>query len=274
MRVRDSNPAGGLRFRLVLAVFAARIDSDDPLSGLDVGEIDRNRGARRVDDGVRPRRLPQPPRPLVAARRRAAGGPAADDPRAATRRAWIADGNEVIVHCGRLLGRAGAATRRSTRAARCSRSAIPGTFAERVAVPRRNLVPKPPELSFEEAACLPTAWLTAYRMLFTRAAVAPGLDRPRAGRGRRRGHRADRARARGGAAGVGDQPRPRRSARARSTLGADAVFEPGARLPERVDAVIETVGAATWDHSLKALKPGGTLVVSGATSRRRPARVA
>ena len=49
-----------------------------------------------------------------------------------------------------------------------------GTFAERVAVPRRNLVPKPPELSFAEAACLPTAWLTAYRMLFTRARVAPG----------------------------------------------------------------------------------------------------
>src|SRR5881275_2571723 len=49
-----------------------------------------------------------------------------------------------------------------------------GTLAERVAVPRRNLLPKPPELSFEEAACLPTAWLTAYRMLFTHAAVRPG----------------------------------------------------------------------------------------------------
>ena len=50
----------------------------------------------------------------------------------------------------------------------------------------------------------------------------------------------------------------RRSAPTRS-------FEPGARLPERVDVVAETVGAATWDHSLKALKPGGTLVISGAT---------
>jgi NADPH:quinone reductase-like Zn-dependent oxidoreductase len=53
-------------------------------------------------------------------------------------------------------------------------------------------------------------------------------------------------------------------------LGADAVFEPGARLPERVDVVAETVGAATWDHSLKALKPGGTLVISGATSGGDP----
>src|SRR3712207_3421737 len=49
-----------------------------------------------------------------------------------------------------------------------------GTLAERVAVPRRNLVPKPASLSFEEAACLPTAWLTAYRMLFVKAAVQPG----------------------------------------------------------------------------------------------------
>jgi NADPH:quinone reductase-like Zn-dependent oxidoreductase len=49
-------------------------------------------------------------------------------------------------------------------------------------------------------------------------------------------------------------------------LGADQAFEPGARLPERVDAVMETVGEATWSHSVKSLKPGGTLVVSGATT--------
>jgi NADPH:quinone reductase-like Zn-dependent oxidoreductase len=48
------------------------------------------------------------------------------------------------------------------------------TLAERVAVPTRNLVDKPPALSFEEAACLPTAWLTAHRMLFTRGRVGPG----------------------------------------------------------------------------------------------------
>src|SRR2546425_1195468 len=49
-----------------------------------------------------------------------------------------------------------------------------GTLAEWVAVPRRNLVEKPPELSFEEAACLPTAWLTTYRALFTQAGIRPG----------------------------------------------------------------------------------------------------
>jgi D-arabinose 1-dehydrogenase-like Zn-dependent alcohol dehydrogenase len=53
-------------------------------------------------------------------------------------------------------------------------------------------------------------------------------------------------------------------------LGAHATFESGARLPERVDAVIETVGAATWGHSLRALKPGGRIVVAGATSGADP----
>ena len=53
-------------------------------------------------------------------------------------------------------------------------------------------------------------------------------------------------------------------------LGADQAFESGARLPERVDAVMETVGEATWAHSLRALRPGGTIVVSGATSGQVP----
>jgi NADPH:quinone reductase-like Zn-dependent oxidoreductase len=49
------------------------------------------------------------------------------------------------------------------------------------------------------------------------------------------------------------------------------VFEPGARLPERVDAVMETVGEATWAHSLRALRPGGRIVIAGATSGAAPA---
>jgi NADPH:quinone reductase-like Zn-dependent oxidoreductase len=144
-----------------------------------------------------------------------------------------------------------------------------GTFAERVAVPRRNLVPKPAALSFAEAACLPTAWLTAYRMLFTRAAVAPGSTLLVQGAG---GGVATALIVLGQAAGLRvwatsrSEPKRERAL----TLGADAVFEPGARLPERVDVVAETVGAATWEHSLKALKPGGVLVISGATSGQNP----
>jgi D-arabinose 1-dehydrogenase-like Zn-dependent alcohol dehydrogenase len=55
-----------------------------------------------------------------------------------------------------------------------------------------------------------------------------------------------------------------------TAAGADLAAEPGTRLPEKVDAVIETVGAATWEHSLRALRPGGRIVVSGATSGANP----
>jgi NADPH:quinone reductase-like Zn-dependent oxidoreductase len=145
----------------------------------------------------------------------------------------------------------------------------PGSFAELVAVPRRNLVPKPAELSFEEAACLPTAWLTAYRMLFTRGGVTPGKTVLVQGAG---GGVASALIAIGSAAGARVWVTSRsEDKRAKAVeLGADQAFEPGARLPERVDVVMETVGAATWSHSVKSLKPGGTLVVSGATSGDGP----
>jgi NADPH:quinone reductase-like Zn-dependent oxidoreductase len=126
-------------------------------------------------------------------------------------------------------------------------------------------VPKPPELSFEEAACLPTAWLTAYRMLFTRAGVVPGATVLVQGAG---GGVAGALIALGRAAGVRMWATSRsEEKRSRAIeLGAEEAFEPGARLPERVDAVMETVGEATWSHSVKSLKPGGTLVVCGATT--------
>ena len=145
----------------------------------------------------------------------------------------------------------------------------PGTFAERVAVPRRNLLPKPAALSFAEAACLPTAWLTAYRMLFTRAPVAPGATILVQGAG---GGVATAVIALARAAGIRVWATSRSEERRAQAvaLGADAAFPPGARLPERVDAVMETVGAATWSHSMKALKPGGTIVISGATSGAGP----
>ena len=144
-----------------------------------------------------------------------------------------------------------------------------GTLAEQVVVPRRNLVPKPAGLSFEEAACLPTAWLTAYRMLFTNAGVSPGDRVLVQGAG---GGVATAAIALARAAGLvvwatsRDEDKRRRALE----IGAHEVFETGARLPARVDAVIETVGKATWGHSMKSLRPGGTLVVSGATSGPDP----
>jgi NADPH:quinone reductase-like Zn-dependent oxidoreductase len=53
-------------------------------------------------------------------------------------------------------------------------------------------------------------------------------------------------------------------------LGADQAFATGERLPERVDVVFETVGEATWAHSLRSLKPGGRIVVAGSTSGPNP----
>ncbi len=145
-----------------------------------------------------------------------------------------------------------------------------GTLAERVVVPRRNLVPKPESLSFEEAACLPTAWLTAYRMLFTQGRLKPGDSVLIQGAG---GGVSTALITLARAAGLRVLVTSRdESKRARALeLGAQVALEAGARLPARVDAVMETVGAATWSHSVKSLRPGGTLVISGTTSGPAPA---
>lgn len=147
---------------------------------------------------------------------------------------------------------------------------LQGTLAAYVVVPRRNLVAKPSSLSFEEAACLPTSWLTAYRMLFTQARLQPGMSVLVQGAG---GGVATAATLLGAAAGLRVYVTSRdESKRARALeLGAHEAVAPGTRLPERVDAVVETVGEATWSHSVRSLRPGGTLVVSGTTSGAHPA---
>ena len=144
-----------------------------------------------------------------------------------------------------------------------------GTLAEQVVVPAANVLPKPPELSWEEAVCLPTAWLTAYRMLFTNAAVRPGQTVLVQGAG---GGVATAAIVLARAAGLRVWATSRDAGKRERAvaIGAHEAFEDGARLPEKVDAVLETVGKATWAHSLRALRPGGTLVVSGATSGADP----
>jgi NADPH:quinone reductase-like Zn-dependent oxidoreductase len=176
-----------------------------------------------------------------------------------------ADGNEVIVHA--VIGSGADETLDPKRT--LLSELHDGTFAERVAVPRRNLVPKPAALTFEEAACLPTAWLTAYRMLFDKAGLEPGSTVLVQGAG---GGVATALIALGRAGGyrVWATSRSADKRERALQLGADQVFESGARLPERVDAVMETVGQATWDHSLKSLKPGGRIVVCGATSGAAP----
>lgn len=252
----------------MFAVTAARIDADQPLNGLELGErpdpvapegwttVTVRATALNHHDlwtlrgvGVRPEQLP-----LVLG----CDAAGVDE-----------DGNEVIVHSvigdpGRGLGDETLDPKRSLLS-----EVHDGTFAERVVVPRRNLVPKPAALSFQEAACLPTAWLTAYRMLFEKSGVQPGGTILVQGAG---GGVATALIALGAAAGyrVWATSRTEGKRKRALELGAEAVFESGARLPDRVDAVMETVGQATWAHSVKALRPGGRIVISGATSGAMP----
>ncbi|WBB54901.1 zinc-binding dehydrogenase [Verrucosispora sp. WMMD573] len=145
---------------------------------------------------------------------------------------------------------------------------FPGTLAERVAVPRSNLLPLPAGLAAADAACLPTAWLTAWRMLTTKGRVDDAEAVLVQGAG---GGVATAAVALAAALGKRVYATSRDAAKREriAELGATAV-EPGARLPERVDLVIETVGAATFDHSLKSAALGARIVVSGATAGHEP----
>ena len=250
----------------MLAATAVRTDPDDPLGGLEVGD--------------RPEPDPRPD--WVTVRLRAAslnhhdlwslqgvGLPADRLPMVlGCDGAGIDEqGNEVVVHAvisdPDFRGDETLDPKRSLLS-----EVYDGTLADLVSVPRRNLVPKPAQLSFEEAACLPTAWLTAYRMLFTQAAARPGQTVLVQGAG---GGVATALVAIGRAAGLRMWVTSRDAGKRERAveLGAEQAFESGARLPERVDAVMETVGEPTWDHSLKSLTQGGTLVVSGATGGHR-----
>jgi NADPH:quinone reductase-like Zn-dependent oxidoreductase len=146
---------------------------------------------------------------------------------------------------------------------------LQGTFADTVVVPARNVLPRPTGLTAAQAAVMGTAWLTAYRMLFVKSGLRPGQTMLVQGAS---GGVSTALIQLGRAAGMqvwvtGRSDEKRALA---SKLGAHATFASGERLPERVDAVFETVGDATWAHSMRALKPGGAIVVSGSTSGPNP----
>ncbi|GMA30664.1 MDR/zinc-dependent alcohol dehydrogenase-like family protein [Litorihabitans aurantiacus] len=131
----------------------------------------------------------------------------------------------------------------------------PGTLAQEVWVPPGNTVPRHPDLDPVHAACLPTAYLTAYRLLFTAADLRPGQTVLIQGSG---GGVATASILLARAAGLRVWVTARDEARGAAAvdLGAHAAFGSGERLPEQVDAVVETVGEATWAHSVRALRPG------------------
>lgn len=251
----------------MFAVYAESFSSDDPLSGLVVGERPDPGQEEALPDGwttvtvkaaslnhhdlwsLRGVGLREEALPMIL------GCDAAG---------LDEDGNEVVVHAvvndPTWRGDDTLDPKRSLLSERHQ-----GTFADKVAVPRGNVVPKPASLSFEEAACLPTAWLTAYRMLFTQGGLKAGDTVLVQGAG---GGVATAAivLARAGGLRVLATSRDEGKRDKALELGAHEVFESGARLPVKVDGVIETVGRATWSHSIRSLRPGGVLVTSGTTS--------
>jgi len=177
------------------------------------------------------------------------------------------DGREVIVHA--VIGDPSKGDETLDPKRSLLSEVHDGTHAEYVTVPAYNVIDKPDFLSFEEAACLPTAWLTAYRMLFTKSGLQKGDTVLIQGAG---GGVATALIQLASAAGFITWVTSRDEAKREyaKSLGASEVFESGARLPGKVDAVMESVGEATWSHSMRSLRPGGRIVICGATSGANP----
>lgn len=277
----------------MLAVRAVRFGGDDPVGNLDIGEIpDPSPGPREVLLAVEAASLNHHDlwtlrgvgsRPLVepqvlgcdAAGTVLAygdGGPLDGDPPV---------GAAVVVHSVMTCGHCRAC--RSGDELHCPRIGLlseppyPGTLAERLVVPAANVLPLPEGVDVVTAACLPTAYLTAYRMLFVRAGLRPGQRVLVHGA---TGGVASAAILIGSATGLTVYATSRDEAKrtAAVELGAtatfatdrDAVKQVLAATDGGVDAVLDTVGEATWDFSLRVTRPGGTVVVSGATSGPNP----
>ncbi|WP_307796597.1 zinc-binding dehydrogenase [Actinomadura barringtoniae] len=174
--------------------------------------------------------------------------------------AGICDGEEVLVHpvlpatAGRGVAHSVLLSDRGY-----------GLLAEQAVVPAGGVAPKPAHLTWEEAASIPTAWLTAYRMLFTKAGLQAGQTVLVQGAG---GGVSTAVIALAKAAGASVIVTSRSEAKRERALeaGADAALRTDERVPDLVDVVIESVGPATFEHSVKSAKAGGTIVVCGAST--------
>ncbi|MBM4187988.1 MAG: zinc-binding dehydrogenase [Gemmatimonadetes bacterium] len=149
-----------------------------------------------------------------------------------------------------------------------------GTAAEYLVMPGRNVTKVGSHLSWTEAAALPLATLTAWRMLTTRARVAPGEAVLIWGIGGGVSLAALQIAKHLGARVIATSSSDAKLAVA-TTLGADLVLNhtivdvaKAAREFTKVgvDVVVDSVGEKTWDKSLRALRPGGRLVTCGATT--------
>jgi NADPH:quinone reductase-like Zn-dependent oxidoreductase len=150
-----------------------------------------------------------------------------------------------------------------------------GGYAELLAVPRRNILPKPRSLTFPEAACLPLTYLTAWTMLVRRAELKAGETVLVHAAGSGVGSAAVQICKLLGAKVIATASSAEKLAKAKE-LGADHVInyvekdflEEVKRLTQRrmVDVVFEHTGAATFEKSVACLPYGGRLVTCGATT--------
>lgn len=150
-----------------------------------------------------------------------------------------------------------------------------GGNAELIAVPEVNVVPIPNSLGFNEAACVPLVFLTAWHMLVTRAGVRPGDWVLVLAGGSGVGSAAIQIAKLWGANVIATAGSEEKLTRSRE-LGADHVINHyKQRISDEVrritakqgaDIVFEHVGQATWEESMKSLRPGGAIVTCGATS--------
>jgi NADPH:quinone reductase-like Zn-dependent oxidoreductase len=157
---------------------------------------------------------------------------------------------------------------------------LPGTFAEKVAVPRENVYPAPGRLSPEKAAAFPLVGLTAWRMLVTRAALRPGETVLVHGVGGGVSTMAVQIAKLCGASRVFVTSSSKEKLEKARALGADETIDyksadVGKAIRELtkkrgVDVVVDSVGAATWRHSLNAAAKSGRIVSCGATSGPNP----
>jgi zinc-binding alcohol dehydrogenase/oxidoreductase len=155
---------------------------------------------------------------------------------------------------------------------------IDGTDAELIAVPEDYVHPIPTGMSFEEAAAFPLTFETAYRMLVTRAGLREGEWVLVWGVGGGVGSAALIVAKALGARVLATSSSDAKLERARE-LGADAVVNSGGDVRAAakeatggagIDVVVEHIGDATWKTSLAVVRPGGRVVVCGATSGPNP----
>lgn len=276
------------------AVYAARVGGDDPLANLEVGDVDEAvlrpgwamvhfaAGSLNHHDlwtlrGVSATPI-VPPHVLGCDLAGTLFGYAdteiPDDIPQPSARVVV----HGVVRCGHCAACRGDESAPCRTARLFSETPVAGTFSDQVLVPAQNLLALPDSVTFEVAACLPTAYLTAYHMLFSRAALQPGMTVLVHG-------------VTGGVASaailLADLMGITVYATSRDESKRALALELGAReafAPERetaralisrtdgmgVDAVIETVGEPTWELSLRAVRAGGTVLVAGATGGLNP----